>query len=441
MSNNHEVRRWDKPFEKAIILENPDPSLDDHLRELGIEPVRIPTSPDEEELIELLEKDSYQLLYKRSRVPVTERVLDAGKDLAAIMLCCIGDDSVDKQACAERGVLVTNDPVSNARSVCELAFGEILCLSRRVFHAVQETNKNDFAKSAERRYEIKGKTLGIFGLGNIGSQVAKMGEMLGMEPIFFDSRPAAREVGMLMGWRSMSSLDELFTEADIVTAHVSAFDYKGNENTNVIRYEDFKAMSDKDYDSPRIFLNLARGNIHSSEALLQAVEEGHVRQAMVDVFPDEPRNREDDWDNPYADNPNIFATPHVGAATQEAQPRIARHVANTTELLSNYGTLRNCVMAPKHVVGFEPGQYEHILTVVHSSERGTKKAIDECIYDAGASNVVSAHRDFDDYGIAYEVIALDRKLPDEAIQEMIEKASEVSNSDFAIRAVRQLTSN
>lgn len=439
MSDKQSVRRWDKPFERALILENPDESLDEHLRALGIEPVRIEVTPDEDALVELLEKDSYQLLYKRSRVPITARVLDAGKDLAAIMLCCIGDDSVDKQACAERGVLVTNDPISNARSVCELAFGEILCLSRRVFHAVRETNVSDFAKSADRRYEIKGKRLGIFGLGNIGAQVARMGEMLGMEISFFDSRPAAREVGMLLGWTSIPSLEELFADADIVTAHVSAFDYKGNDNAEVIRYEDFKAMGNKDYDSPQVFLNLARGNIHSSEALLRAVEEGHVRQAMVDVFPEEPRNRGDDWKNPYADNPNIFATPHVGAATQEAQPRIARYVANTTELLSNYGTLRNCVMAPKQLIGFEPGQYDHVITIVHSSERGTKKAIAGCIYDAGASNLMSAHRDFNEYGIAYEVIALDRALSEEAIQQMIERANEVSNSDNAIRAIRQLT--
>lgn len=427
------------PFTKALVLESPDPTLDDHLRAIGIEPFRPASTPDEDDLIKLLEQEPYELIYKRSRVPITEAVLRAAPNLAAVMLCCIGDDSVDKKACAEHGVLVTNDPVSNARSVCELAFGEILCLARRVFHAADEMNRSEFNKSQKQRYEIQGKTLGVFGLGNIGKQVARMGESLGMKIAFFDNRPSAREVGELMGWKAFPSLQELFATSDVVTAHVSAFDYRGRDNSGVITYDDFAAMSEKEGDSPRIFINLARGNIHSAEDLNRAVNEGHVRQAMVDVFPEEPRNREDDWQNPYADNPNIFATPHIGAATLEAQPRIAQHVANSTRLLSYYGTLRNCVYAPQHVIGVEPGAYDHVLTIVHSSERGTKKAIDECIYRAGASNLVSAHRDIDEYGIAYEVIALDRELNEEQIADLIAHANEVSKSDFAIRAVRQLT--
>ena len=425
-------------FRKALVLESPDPTLDDHLRAIGIEPYRPPVTPDEDDLIRLLEQEPWDLIYKRSRVPITPRVLDAAPNLTAVMLCCIGDDSVDKVACAERGVLVCNDPVSNARSVTELVFGEILCLARRVFHAVDETNQNVFDKSQSRRYEVQGKKLGIFGLGNIGKQVARMGELLGMQILFHDNRPSAREVGELMGWRYFADGVELFREADFLTAHVSAYDYRGRDNTGVITYEHFAALGEKEHDSPRVFINLARGNIHSAADLLRAVDEGHVRQAMVDVFPEEPRNKEDEWVNPYAENPNIFATPHMGAATLEAQPRIARYVAHNTELLSRFGTLRNCVFDPQHVVGVEPGNYDHVLTVVHSSERGTKKAIDECIYNAGASNIVSAHRDFERYGVAYEVIALDKELTQDQLDQLISHATEVSRADFAIRSIRQI---
>lgn len=426
------------PLKRALVLESPDPTLDDHLRAAGIEPFRPSVTPDEDQLIKLLEAEPYELIFKRSRVPISPRVLDAAPNLFAVMLCCIGDDSVDKVACAERGVLVCNDPVSNARSVTELAFGEIICLARRVFHAAEETNRNHFDKSQKQRYEIQGKTLGIFGLGNIGKQVARMGEALGMRIAFHDNRPTAREVGELLGWKYVSDLEDLFREADILTAHISAFDYKDNDNTGVITYDHFKAMGDKQQDSPRIFVNLSRGNIHTSDDLNRAVNEGHVRQAMVDVFPEEPRNAQDEWQNPYAGNPNIFSTPHIGAATLEAQPRIAQHVAGTTKLLSEFGTVRNCVYMPQHEIGLEMGAYNNIITVVHSSERGTKKAVAEAIFNAGASSLVSAHRDIDKFGIAYEVIATDRPLTDDQIQEMILRGQEVSKAPFAIRAVRQI---
>ena len=407
---------------------------------MGIEPFRPETTPSESELIRLLEQEPYELLYKRSRVPVTPAVLDAAPHLFAVMLCCIGDDSVDKQACADRGVLVTNDPVSNGRSVVELVFGELICLARRVFDASTETNNNQFLKSQAGRYEIRGKKLGIFGLGRIGKQVAQVGESLGMKIAFFDTREVACEVGETFGWQRCASLEELFAVSDAVSAHVSAHDYWGRSNENVIKAEHFRAFSDKDHDSPRIFINLARGNIHAAETLVEAVDAGHVRAAMVDVYPYEPKDKNDVWSNPYADTPQIFGTPHIGAATNEAQPRIARHVAGTTRMLSKLGTLRNCVMGPKWVIGIDnPDAGQHVLTVVHSHARGTKKAVDDAIFAAGASNLMSHHRDFPEYGIAYEVVAVDKQLSDDNIHELIEKAIEITGDEFAIRAIRQLT--
>lgn len=426
------------PFRHALVLESPDPTLDDHLRAAGIEPFRPEEAPDEDDLIRILEQAPYELIFKRSRVPITPRVLDAAPHLFGVMLACIGDDSVDKVACADRGVLVFNDPVSNAQSVNELTFGNILSLARRGFHAVDETRSHHFGKSQKQRYEIYGKTLGIFGLGNIGKLVAKTGEALGMKIAFYDNRPSAVEVGKLMGWTEAKDVEALFKMSDIVTAHVSAVDYQDRDNSGVLTYEHFKAMGDKDYDSPRIFINVARGNIHTSDDLLRAVEEGHVRQAMVDVFPEEPRNAADDWTNPYADNPNIFGTPHIGAATLEAQPRIAAHIGRTTRDFSYYGSVRNCVFAPQHEINVPAAGYNNILTVVHSSERGTKRAVAESIYNAGASSLVSTHRDFEKYGVAYEIIATDKPLSDDEIQEMIQRGQEHSKADFAIRAVRQV---
>ncbi len=116
VADKSRYRQWSGQLSRALVLENPDPSLDALLGAMGIEVERIPDAPNEDELVAILERGQHQLIYKRSRVQITERVIQASPDLAAVMLCCIGDDSVDKAACAREGVIVTNDPVSNGRS-------------------------------------------------------------------------------------------------------------------------------------------------------------------------------------------------------------------------------------------------------------------------------------------------------------------------------------
>ncbi|MFU8807171.1 MAG: 3-phosphoglycerate dehydrogenase, partial [Bradymonadaceae bacterium] len=135
------VRFLKSRFAKALILENPHPSLDRHLAAHGIKPQRLPESAtlNEDEVVRILEEGQHDLIFKRSRFEINERVLAASQDLAAVMLCCIGDDSVDKVACAREGILVMNDPISNGRSVVEMVFGEMICLARRIFHAASKT--------------------------------------------------------------------------------------------------------------------------------------------------------------------------------------------------------------------------------------------------------------------------------------------------------------
>lgn len=428
------------PLRKALVLESPDPTLDEHLKRFGIEAYRPETTPTtEDELIRLVEQDAWEVIYKRSRVQITDRVLAAAPHLHAVMLCCIGDDSVDKVACAQRGVLVCNDPISNGRSVTELVFGEILCLSRRVFEAVDETNAHRFLKAQEGRYEIHGKALGVLGLGNIGKQVAQMGTALGMKVFFHDNRELAREVGTTMGWTFVPDISELFACSDYVSCHVSATDYRGRSNAGLLRPEHFAAMGERGPASPRVFINLARGHLYAAETLIDAVGAGHLQYAMVDVFPAEPASASEPWLNPFAGEPRILATPHIGAATLEAQPRIARHVATTTQLLSERGTLRNCVFDPRASVGIESlDQGTHVVTIVHSTARGTKKAIDDAVYEAGANNLGSGHRDFHDFGIAYDVLALDRPLTLDQVRALAHNAAAITGEPDTIRSVRQM---
>lgn len=442
MAKRDNVRFLNARFKKALILENPDPSLDDYLRSYGIEPDRLPKSKtkDVDFVLERLREGQHDLIYKRSRFIVDEAVLQASENLAAIMLCCIGDDSVDKEACAREGILVTNDPISNGRSVVELVFGEMVCLARRIFEANHASKRNEWTKNNVRRYELKGKTLGIVGLGNIGKQVAQMGEdAFGMDIVFYDDRELAREVGLALGWRAAANLGEVFRESDFLTVHVSAENDHGETNRNMLTYEHFSQLGEaRGENSPRIFINAGRGFLFEPDELKRAVDEGKVLRAAVDVYPEEPGSTGDAWANPYAHHPTVVTTPHIGAATQEAQPRIARYVSQTTRLFNCHGTVRSCVYEPGQVIGVDTDRARYVLAVVHSDARGTKKAISDAIFDAGLNNLESSHRDFSDYGFAYDVSALDAPMSDEQLTELVQRARDISGDPNAIRSIRQI---
>ncbi len=439
-----QIRRLNARFKKALILEEPHPSLDDYLRKQGIEPERVPpeATHDVEGVIRRLEEGQHDLLYKRSKFPVDERVLRASQNLAAVMLCCIGDDTVDKAACAREGVLVINDPVSNGRSVVEMVLGEMICIARRIFSANDAGRQHLWTKDSTRRYELLGKSLSIIGLGNIGKQVAKLADAFGMDVYFYDKSEVAREVGTTLGWTACDSLTDAFRQGDFVTLHVSAEDPKGHSNRGMIGYEHFRQLAaDRDENSPRGFINAARGFLYDPDDLKRAIEEGYVRAAAVDVFPEEPGSPEETWQNPYADLEEVVTTPHIGAATQEAQPRIAAHIATSTQMLNEQGTVRDTVFAPGRTIGVNADPPYWALAVVHSDVRGTKKAIDDSIYEAGASNLQSNHRDFPAFGIAYDVSAIDRPLDDAQLAQMIERAVELSGDPNAIRSIRQFRVN
>ena len=432
-------RQINGPFTRALVIENPDPSLDQHLASMGIDVERLDEVPDEDDLVRVLERGQHHLIFKRSRVPINERVVSASRELAAVMLCCIGHDSVDKHACARHGVMVTHDPVSNGRSVAEMVIGELIVLSRRIFDSVIEMSESVWRKNNAGRYEVQGKRLGIVGLGNIGRQVAKLSQALGMEVAFFDTSELSQEVGLAMGYRSLETLDELFSWADFVTMHVSADDVHGNSNAGMITAEHLAMMADKSYEGPRIFMNLARGVVVEPPVLRKAIESGHVHYAITDVFPDEPAAAGDSgWVNPYQGEPRIFATPHIGAATREAQPRIAKYVAKTTQLLSEYGIVRNCVFAPRTKIQFRAPSAKSVLAVVHADTRGTKKAVDDAIYKAGANNLRSMHVDFPAFGIAYDLSALDRTLSEEQCLELVTYAQQLTGDEHAIRLIRNI---
>lgn len=435
------ARIFSGPIERALVVENPSPILDEKLSEAGMTVHRLAEVPSTAELITLLQEERTQVIFKRSRTPITRALIEACPDLLAIQLCCIGDDSVDKQACADHGILVFNDPVSNGRSVVELVVAHLIALSRRLYITNARCNDGHWDKNNKERYEIMGKRIGILGLGNIGRAVARALDALGMEVAFYDTRQVSRELGAELGWEACDSVEQLFRSSDYITAHLSARDVFDASNEGILTPEILGQLgADRPENSPRIFLNLSRGFLHTAEALREAVQSGVIRAAAVDVYPSEPKRGQSGWVNPYSDLPQIAVTPHIGASTQEAQPRIARRVSQTFLDFSQNGAIRDCVFRPRMTLNLSdyPTSGAVALAVVHATTRGTKRAIDDAIYQAGASNLSSVHRDFSKLGVAYDLAVLDHALDEDELAALVAAAAEITGEPDAIRSIRQI---
>jgi len=433
------ARIWSGAIERALVVESPALELDELLSAQGMSVTRLQEIPSEEGLIKAIQDGQIQVVFKRSKVVISREVIERCPSLLAVQLCCIGDDSVDKQACADHGILVFNDPVSNGRSVVELVIGNLIALARRLFETNIQCREGGWDKSNRERYEIQGKRLGVIGLGNIGRATARAASALGMEVHFYDTRQVSVELGKELGWRHHDELLSLFRSCDCVTVHLSARDVKGNSNEGFISAEHLLSLGAERPEGLRLFINFARGFVHSPEALIEAVKAGAVKGAAVDVYPHEPRTGEQ-WSNPYLHCPQVAVYPHIGASTQEAQPRIARRVADTFGQFSRRGSVRDTPYQARAQLKLASAgrSGQAWLMVCHSTARGTKRAIDEAIYEAGASNLASVHTDFDEYGLAYDLALIDAPLSEAQLQGLIQRAEELTSVERAIRSIRQV---
>ena len=296
---------------RALLLENLHPLASTLLTEAGIEVETRSSAMDEAELVEAL--DGVDLLGIRSKTEVTAKVLDARPELTAIGAFCIGTNQIDLETAAQRGIAVFNAPYSNTRSVVELAIAETIAMARRLTEKDKALHAGLWDKSAAGSHEIRGRSLGIVGYGNIGSQLSVVAEMLGMQVYFYDTDDKLA----LGNARRCSSLEELLDSVETVTLHVDG----RAGNAGIFGVEQFKRMRPRS-----LFLNLSRGFVVDYDALRDAVVSGQLAGAAVDVFPSEPKSRGDAFESPLRDLPNVILTPHVGGSTEEAQEDIGRFV-------------------------------------------------------------------------------------------------------------------
>jgi D-3-phosphoglycerate dehydrogenase len=345
----------------------------------------------EDQLIEAV-KDVH-LLGIRSKTQITSRVLEAAKKLQAIGCFCIGVNQVDLKAATQRGVVVFNAPYSNTRSVAELVIGLSIMLIRRIPDKNKAAHEGIWLKEAKGSYELRGKTLGIIGYGNIGSQVSILAEAMGMKVIFYDivkRLPLGNAV-------AKSSIKDVVSQADIVTLHVPDTPATKNMiNKNTLKL--FRKGS--------ILINYARGEVVDLDSLSRYIQDGHISGAAIDVFPWEPEKNGDRFTTPLQGLPNVILTPHIGGSTEEAQQNIGEDVSSKLFQFLEMGmTIGSHTVPP---LSLPPQEGTHRILHIHKNVPGVLSAINTQLSKNNINILAQYLKTNDDIG--YVVLDVDRKL-------------------------------
>jgi D-3-phosphoglycerate dehydrogenase / 2-oxoglutarate reductase len=346
------------PPVRVLLLEQIHTDATALLTSAGFQVEILDRALDEDALVERV--GDVTLLGIRSKTHVTARVLDAAPELIAIGAFCIGTNQIDLSAASERGVTVFNAPYSNTRSVVELAIAEIVALTRRLTEKNALMHAGVWDKSAHGAHEVRGRTLGIVGYGNIGTQLSVLAEDLGMRVLFYDTADRLA----LGNARRCESIDELLIESDVVTLHVDG----RPSNDSFFGPAEFGMMR-----PGSLFLNLSRGFVVDYAALREHVESGHIAGAAVDVFPVEPSRRGDEFTNELRGLPNVILTPHIGGSTEEAQQDIGRFVAGKFRDFMVEGATAMSVNLPGITLPQPPGT--HRLIFIHRNVPGVMATV------------------------------------------------------------------
>ncbi len=281
-----------------------------------------------EELLETI--DQYEGIIVRSRTKVTREVIENAKNLKIIARAGVGVDNIDVEAATEHGILVVNAPQSTSITVAEHAMGLMLSLSRKIAIADASVKAGKWEKSKFMGMELRNKTLGVIGMGRIGSQVVKRSKAFEMDVIVYDpyiTEETAKELGV-----EITTLDDLIQKADVMTIHVPLTP----ETKGLISKDELAKMKDN-----AIILNCARGGIINEDDLYDALKERPELKAGLDVFENEPLEN-----SPLASLDNVVLTPHIAASTKEAQRDAAIIVAKEVKQVIEGETPSNVLNMP-----------------------------------------------------------------------------------------------
>ena len=357
---------------------------------------RVSGALSEDELVK--EIKNVHIIGIRSKTQLTAKVIAAAEKLQAIGCFCIGTNQVNLAEATKQGVAVFNAPYSNTRSVAELCIGSAIMLIRKILDKNTAAHKGIWMKDATGSYELRGKTLGIIGYGNIGSQLSVLAEGLGMKVIYYDV-----ETKLPLGNATDSgSLKELLSKSDVVSLHVPEnASTKNLINKNNLKY--FKQGS--------ILLNYARGEVVDLDALAKALKEGNIGGAAIDVFPWEPEKNGDIFTSPLQGMPNVLLTPHIGGSTQEAQHNIGDDVSTKLFNYLEKGISNGSLTVP--ALSLPPQEGTHRILHIHKNVPGVLSEINTTL-SHHKINIVGQYLKTNDM-IGYVVLDVDKSLSKEAI--------------------------
>jgi D-3-phosphoglycerate dehydrogenase len=383
---------------KVLLLENISEVAVKSFQKHGYSEVeKLGKALSEEQLISAIK--NVHILGIRSKTQITEKVLQAATRLQAIGCFCIGTNQVDLEAATKEGVSVFNAPYSNTRSVAELVIGAAIMLIRRIPDKNMAAHQGIWFKESSGSYELRGKTLGIIGYGNIGSQVSVLAEALGMKVVFYDVETKL-PLGNAMDIRS---LKDLLNNADVVTLHVPETDATKNliNKTNL-----------KHFKPGAILINYARGEVVDLPALRKAIESGHIGGAAVDVFPEEPEKNGDAFTTPLQNLPNVILTPHVGGSTEEAQQNIGDDVSSKLLNYLEKGITLGSQTVP--ALALPPQANSHRILHIHRNVPGVLSEINGEL-SKHKINIVGQYLKTNEK-IGYVVVDVDKQLSRHATQ-------------------------
>lgn len=342
----------------------------------------------------------------RSKTQLSASVFQDARKLLAVGAFCVGTEQIDVGKANQKGIAVFNDPLSNTRSVAELALAHSVELLRGIPEKNALMHQGIWDKSAKGARELRGKTLGIIGYGRIGTQLSVLAEGVGMNVVFYNTS----EVLPMGNARRMDSMDEVLQTADVVSVHVSG----RPENKNLFSSDQFDAMRDG-----AIFIQLSRGMVVDIKSLAEHLKTGKLKGAAVDVFEKEPENNDTPFKTDLQGITNVILTPHIGGNTQEAQEDIARFVSGKLLNFINSGDTTSSVNYPE--IRLSSQKESHRFLHLHRDVPGVLAQLNAILAEGGI-NITGQYQQSRN-GLGYVIIDVDKDY-DPSILKKIKKISE-----------------
>jgi D-3-phosphoglycerate dehydrogenase len=383
---------------KVLFLENISEKAVQYFKHQGYTDVKKVTGAlSEEELVKII-KDVH-ILGIRSKTFISKKVLDSAKKLQAIGCFCIGTNQVDMKACKQKGIAVFNAPYSNTRSVAELVIGSSIMLIRKIMDKNKAAHEGIWMKEAKGSFELRGKTMGIIGYGNIGTQTGIMAEAMGMKVKFYDV-----ETKLPLGNAiAVKSIKELVSSADIISLHVP----ETSQTKNLISKEVIKLIK-----PGAILINYARGEVVDLDSLAVALKNKQLSGAAIDVYPWEPEKNGDQFKTPLQGLSNVILTPHIGGSTEEAQENIGEDVSIKLYQYLERGVSNGSLSIP--AISLPPVDGAHRILHIHNNVPGVLSAINT-VMSKNKINIVGQYLKTNEE-IGYVVLDVDSKLSKKAIE-------------------------